>query len=709
MSAGELAAGAGIAGSAVGDGIPLRAALAMTISVLRPGGPPEQLFTVDLDAAETTHTCASGNFTATLKAGPITGTPARRAVELAVACRSELKITAGLRVEVRLAHSHDPGWMIPGLFYGENRRADCTRRYPRLTPGSRAYGRMESGWWGFRADRAATPAVIAWDGTGGVALVTAERSQLGLTGLGLAWLAGCPLLRLDFPYREEPVCYDGSEDPQPADVRFAEWENGTSARVRWSVYLLGADRHEYADVLRSLPTAPAEDVAWAGLAEAAELTAHGLYRWHYRKDPPVLLETAAFDRDAFGASGDRQAMHVSWVSGTPYAYALLRHGRRRGVGKYVTAGTAVLENIAANLAPGGTFWGQWSQAKGWGIGWTPQAGRLHARTLADATLFQLRALRDEQAAGVAHPAWAAAVRSNLDVACRSQRGDGALGAAYHAVTGEVLDWRGSAALAWVAPLAEASRAFGETRYLDAAVRAGRYYADFIESGSLCGAPEDVDLAPSSEDGYLAVMSYVCLYREQRDPAWLRLARHAADWMLTFRYTYDVAFSPLTLLGAYGFRTTGADQASPPNQHLHCFGLICLPEMMELYRATGDMYLLDRTRENLACFRQFIARQDGDFDAYRGMVSERFYQTDCFQAKGMLLTLSHAWSVGAVLYACDAALDYPEFGRRAGLLSGQRLSCQPALARISAVPGLAPQAEATGGGAEACFLEGAGER
>jgi hypothetical protein len=134
------------------------------------------------------------------------------------------------------------------------------------------------------------------------------------------------------------------------------------------------------------------------------------------------------------------------------------------------------------------------------------------------------------------------------------------------------------------------------------------------------------------------------------------ARRAADWMLTFRYTYDVAFSPRTLLGAYGFRSRGADQASPANQHLHAFGLICLPEMVQLARATADDYYLRRTLENLACFRQFIAREDGDFDAYRGMASERYYQTDCFEAKGMLLTLSHAWSVGVLLHACEAALE-----------------------------------------------------
>src|SRR5205823_2707019 len=80
------------------------------------------------------------------------------------------------------------------------------------------------------------------------------------------------------------------------------------------------------------------------------------------------------------------------------------------------------------------------------------------------------------------------------------------------------------------------------------------------------------------------------------------ARRAADWMLTFRYTYDVDFPEDTPLGRYGFKTRGADVASPPNQHLHAFGLICLPELMRL----GEPYRTSAL-QNLDCFRQFIAR------------------------------------------------------------------------------------------------------
>jgi hypothetical protein len=84
-------------------------------------------------------------------------------------------------------------------------------------------------------------------------------------------------------------------------------------------------------------------------------------------------------------------------------------------------------------------------------------------------------------------------------------------------------------------------------------------------------------------------------------------------------------------------------------------------MVELSRLTGDPEYLDRTRENLACFRQFIARHDGDFNARRGMAPERFYQTRYGGSKGGVGPLSHAWSLGLLLYGCEAALGIPELG------------------------------------------------
>ena len=530
----------------------------------------------------------------------------------------DVPIEAGIRYELELAGTDDPKWLVPGVFYGENRPERCTRIYPRFTPGRVDVERMESDRWSFRADRCATPAVFS----NGRGLATSERSPLGQAGVGFAVRGDRPVVWLDFPYREEPLRYDGSETPAPPDVQTYCWSPGESVELDVREAGLSALR----------PTEPFDDPRWVSVEEAAALAAFSLHRDHYRPDPPRLVETRSFD-----GADVRDAMHVSWVSGVPYAYALLRHARRVGNEEYEAAAVAVLDHVARNLTPGGTFWSQWTHDRGWTWGWHPDHSRLHARTLADATLFARRA--SGLCVSETQGRLGEAVRSNLDAVLRTQRDDGALPAAHHVETGDAVSWEGTAGMAWIPALVESG-------HLEEARAAGGYYARF---DTWHGAPEDVDLAPSSEDGSAAVMAFVAL------EDW-ETARRAADWMLTFRYSYDVDFEPGTELGRLGFRTRGGDQASPANQHLHSFGLVCLPEMIRLARATGERWYEQTTRENLACFRQLVARHDGDFGARRGMTTERYYQTDVFAPKGGLLPLAHAWTTGVLLYGCEAALE-----------------------------------------------------
>jgi hypothetical protein len=351
-------------------------------------------------------------------------------------------------------------------------------------------------------------------------------------------------------------------------------------------------------------------------------------------------------------------MHVAWISGIPWAQALLDHGRRSGVGAYVEAGTRVIDLVCSELTPAGTFWGEWRRDRGWGCGWNRNPDWLHARTLAEATLFALRAVRAEREHGVDRPEWAAAAASNLRAAAAGADEDGNLGSYYHQATGDVVSRDGAAGLLWIAALVEGAGMLDEPRLLDTARCAGAHYASFVEDAFVHGAPEDVHLAPTSEDAYNAVIAFVALHRADPEGGWLRLAEQAAEWTMTFRWTYNIAFDQLTTLHHYGFRTRGADNASPVNQHLHAYGLVATGELIELWRQTGDDYFLHRTRDNLACFLQMIARFDGDFTAGRGMATERYYHTDCFAPKGSILTTSHAWCLGVLLHACGVALDDP---------------------------------------------------
>ena len=573
--------------------------------------------------------------------------------------RGAAPVVAAVRVTVRIDDASDPWWLIPGLFYGENRPAANDRLYPRFEADADApeqHAAFVSDEWHFRSDRAATPSVFVWPSAGaaGLALSVAPVTDLGLTGLGFALRGGGAELSATFPAREFPVTYYGDGAPRPAQVLSHRFEPDDAIELSVRVHVLGPDRHDYAPVLRALHAASAPSAPlrpWVDVPTAAALSAEGLLRWHYDPDPGVLLETVGFDREISGRDGksvDRQAMHVGWVSGIPWAYAMLRHAERTDAAALRDAALDVIDFCTAELSPSGTLWGVWYRGKGWTQSWTTHRRGLHSRTLGEATQFLVRAsaLADRER-------WREVARSNLDVVVGRQRDDGNLGSIHHAETGEVLSWSGSAGLAWVGALVEA--ADWDERYLGTAVRAGRYYARFVLDEYLHGAPEDVDLAVTSEDGYVAVMAYMALHRATGDDEWLDLARRAADFALTFRYTYDVEFAPSTMLGIYDFGTRGADQASASNQHLHAYGLVCTRELLELADAAGDPHYRERALETLACFRQFVARFDGDFNAYRGMVTERYYQTECFQPKGMLLTLSHAWSAGVLLLGCEDAL------------------------------------------------------
>jgi hypothetical protein len=259
-----------------------------------------------------------------------------------------------------------------------------------------------------------------------------------------------------------------------------------------------------------------------------------------------------------------------------------------------------------------------------------------------------------------HPAWDNAVASNLAFALKSQREDGAFPALVNGRTGAAASWEGTAGLLWIPALLEshpitAAEEGHRGNLREACERAGQYYARFIESECLFGAAEDAGLAPTSEDGYNAVIAYVRLYEATGETRWLELARRAAEWMLSFRWSYNLSFPAHTVLETYDFRSRGADLASPRNQHLHTYGLICLPELVRLSELSGDRYYADRAADNLACALQFIAREDGDFNARKGMVTERYYNSRCFGPKGAILPVSHAWSAGLVLYACQAGL------------------------------------------------------
>lgn len=560
---------------------------------------------------------------------------------------------------------------VPGIFYGEN-RPHGRGSYPRWSPEFEPNDRASSPSWKFRTDRTMTPMVMLRAESLSAAVVTPDRFSHGGSGIGFSADATAATVSVHYPYREEPIRYvpfhlEGDTAEAPA-FRIAP---GETVCFSFEVYA-GASgsrsllRDTYLDDTESLNP-------WMPGAVAADLAADGLLDWHYDPSNSALYETAGFDR--YFRPGprpwDRKHMHVAWISGIPYAFALAHHGARVRSVPHVSAGLDVIDKIAGEgLAPAGMFYPQWTEESGWSGGWTDDNSLppvAQSRTISEATWFLLKALTDSEgwATGERLTCWENAVCSNLDYAVKIQRADGSFGTYYNLETGTVEEWCGAGGLMWIPALLAAARyrnAFGSTfpnagEYLLAASRAGEFYAEMVRTKRLAGAPEDVPYGVTSEDGYNALIAMLSLYEETADDSWLRLACQAADYALSFRMSYNATFPEETLLGRYDFRTKGADIASPANQHLHNYGYICIPSLLRLWRLTGDDYYFARARDHVYCFRQFVARQDGDFNARRGMVPEQWFHTDWTHPKGMVLPLSHSWCAGWIVWVEDWLSDW----------------------------------------------------
>lgn len=555
-----------------------------------------------------------------------------------------------------------PRWLIPATFYDDNRPADAPRRYPR-------FGAESDPWsataWCFSAERAAAPFTSVRTETGSAALIAASPYWNDQpVGLGLDAAHNTSLL-LRYPCAETPRSYAPCRgDDCAPDALWQSARAGDKLQIEFEIDLASATPR-YPALLRELYDRAAQrgetaTKPWLPMRVAAELLADGLLRWHYDPQTAVLAETCAFDHyfRPTDRQIDRAAMHVAWLSGIPTAFALLRQGGAAG-----EAGRRVIDHIARDgLAPCGAFWAQWTP-DGWSTCWygPPENAPpwLQAATTAEATVFLLQAISYERNQGRAQPGWEAAARSNLEFIAQRQHADGNLGSYYDAQTGDVMLSDGTPSVKWIAALVAGWRVFGDQLWLDVALRAADYYAPFVLDDRLRGAPEDVPLGPTSEDGYCALRAYWDLYEATRDRRWLSVARHAADWTLTFRWQGNVRFDRRTLLGQLDFRTVGADLASPSNQHLHTYGLIVLPELLKLWQATGDTFYFTAARDLLGFARQTLARVDGECNARRGMLTEQWYHVDWTHPKGSLLQLAHAWCNGLAIYAFQEAARWGE--------------------------------------------------
>lgn len=658
-----------------------------------------------------------------LRSTPIHGAIALAAEPIASAQRDryQVTLTAGPEgfsgvVALVLAlpdAAQPPWWLLPGAFYGDNRARGGAQRWPCW--GEDADGEFVSPAWDFALDRTAAPLLIAHDGSAWRGLdwtphyqvsgAAAGRSVWGdsepQVGLGLTWSNGSGELRLNVPANEAPRRHARNPHHQATDRRL-DLPPGASIQFAVGVWDQIGPRESSAGILRTVSEElSVEHPAHlpATVTELADAASHGLLAWHWIDDPGYWVYTAAYDRSAeFNANnkGTTLGWHfeaLGFVGGFAVAFGLLWQATRRGderardvaercLARWVDEGLSEWGLFRTSYHPGqavtpnGRFPNPApvgpanSDASGntpfYGSCWHPQH-LLHARTVADAVLYAARCLELLPAGDLANRV-RATVRSNLTVALELQDEVGRFGQIYHVEERRVARSQGSGGLLWIPALLAAEPQFADdpafqAELAEAAQRAGRGYQPDVEAGWIVGAPEDVDLAPTSEDGYNAVMAYAALARRFGHDDWLATWRLAADWTLTWRKAYNVRFPPRNILAQGDFRSVGGDFASSHNNHLHVYGCNCLADFHALAKATGDRHYARRANEHFAFTAQLLAVEDGQWNAQRGMASEQFYTTDWsiwgdwdptehHVQKGTLMGFSHVWCINMILLGLE---------------------------------------------------------
>ena len=90
-----------------------------------------------------------------------------------------------------------------------------------------------------------------------------------------------------------------------------------------------------------------------------------------------------------------------------------------------------------------------------------------------------------------------------------------------------------------------------------------------------------------ESGCALLRAFLDIYERSHDEFYLKYARLAAGFVLSWMFTYNVAFDHKSMAGKREFRTQGMTAVSVAHHHLDFYGLFIAYDFLRLWEATKD--------------------------------------------------------------------------------------------------------------------------
>ena len=243
------------------------------------------------------------------------------------------------------------------------------------------------------------------------------------------------------------------------------------------------------------------------------------------------------------------------------------------------------------------------------------------RRQGDALLYLLRQLAFLEADGDfrAPPAWDEALLRCARFFSDLWKKEGQFGQFLHQETGEILVGGSTSGAIIPAALVAAWKRYNEPSFLAVAIASAHAFAEqFLARGFTTGGPADACQNPDSESVAALVESFAALHDATADPEWLRHGTAAAALAATWVMPYNFPFPTASEFGRLGVATRGSVFANTQNKH--SAPGICTHSgegLLRLFRATGDLRLLDLLAEIARFIPQTISRSDRPIHANNG--------------------------------------------------------------------------------------------
>jgi len=241
--------------------------------------------------------------------------------------------------------------------------------------------------------------------------------------------------------------------------------------------------------------------------------------------------------------------------------------------------------------------------------------------------YILKTISFLQKAGRIYPQkWLETCRKVMDTVIDLQREDGAFGYTYHSEERKVLDWDGFAGC-WFAPAAAyLYHLTGNTKYLESAKRALRYYQKSVEMLNCYGTPMDTWKSVDQEGNLAFVRGCRLVHEYTGEEEFLQYLIEGAEYEYLWRYGYPARpmYRPLK----DGWNSCGGSVTSVSNPHIHPMGVIIDSDLRYLARVTGDDYHRMRADDSTAWLMQTLELypEKTGYGRY-GVLSERWCPSD----------------------------------------------------------------------------------